>query len=41
MLKNKDRKYSGLYNFLEDSLNQFFSDENIINNKEIYINAEL
>ena len=40
MLKNKDRKYSGLYNFLEESLNQFFSDENIINNKEIYINTE-
>lgn len=40
MLKNKDRKYSGLYNFLEESLNQFFSDENIINNKDIHINTE-
>ena len=40
MLKNKDRKYSGLYNFLEESLNNFFSDEYIINNKEIYINNE-
>ena len=29
MLKNKDRKYSGLYNFLEESLNNFFSDEYI------------
>ena len=40
MLKNKDRKYSGLYNFLEDSLNNFFNDEQIQNNKEIYINSE-
>ena len=24
MLKNKDKKYSGLYNFLEESLNNFF-----------------
>jgi hypothetical protein len=40
MLKNKDRKYSGLYNFLEESLNNFFSDEYIMNNKEIYINNE-
>ena len=35
MLKNKDRKYSGLYNFLEESLNNFFSDEYIMNNKDI------
>ena len=40
MLKNKDRKYSGLYNFLEESLNNFFSDEQITNNKDIYINTE-
>ena len=40
MLKNKDRKYSGLYNFLEESLNNFFNDEDIKNNKEIYINNE-
>jgi len=40
MLKSKDKKYSGLYNFLEESLNNFFSDENILNNKEIYINNE-
>ena len=40
MLKNKDRKYSGLYNFLEESLNNFFSDEYIMNNKDIYINNE-
>ena len=41
MLKNKDRKYSGLYNFLEESLNNFFNDENIKNNKDIYINSEM
>ena len=40
MLKNKDKKYSGLYNFLEESLNNFFVDENILKNKEIYINNE-
>ena len=40
MLKNKDRKYSGLYNFLEESLNNFFNDEQINNNRDIYINTE-
>ena len=40
MLKNKDKKYSFLYNFLEESLNNFFVDENILKNKEIYINNE-
>ena len=40
MLKNKDRKYSGLHNFLEENLNNFFNDEDIKNNKEIYINNE-
>ena len=40
MLKNHEKKYSNLYNFLEDSLNKFFVDENIINNKDIYINNE-
>ena len=40
MLKNKERKYSGLYNFLEESLNKFFNDEQIINNKNIYINTD-
>ena len=40
MLKNKDRKYSGLYNFLEESLNNFFNDDFILNNKDIYINTD-
>ena len=38
--KNQEKKYSGLYHFLEDSLNNFFSDEYILKNKEIYINKE-
>ena len=40
MIKNKEKKYSGLYNFLEESLNNFFVDEKIINSKELYINNE-
>ena len=40
ILKTQDRKYSGLYHFLEESLNNFFLDENILNNKEIYISNE-
>ena len=38
--KTQNKKYSGLYHFLEDSLNNFFLDENLLNNKEIYINNE-
>ena len=38
--KTQNRKYSGLYHFLEDSLNNFFLDENLLNNKEININNE-
>ena len=40
MVKNQEQKYSGLYHFLEDSLNNFFVDENILNKKEIYISNE-
>ena len=40
MVKNKEKKYLGLYNFLEDSLNSFFIDERILNSKDIYINNE-
>ena len=40
MVKSKEKKYSGLYNFLEESLNNFFVDENILNYKDIYINNE-
>ena len=38
--KNQEKKYSGLYHFLEESLNTFFSDEYILNNKEIFISKE-
>ena len=40
MLKNQDKKYSGLYHFLEESLNNFYKDENILKNKNIFINNE-
>ena len=40
IFKTQKRKYYGLYHFLEDSLKNFFLDENILNNKEIYINNE-
>ena len=40
MVKNQEQKYSGLYHFLEDCLNNFFVDENILKKKEIYINNE-
>ena len=40
MVKTHDKKYSGLYNFLEESLNNFFVDTDIIKNKELYINNE-
>ena len=39
-LKNYEKKYSGLFNFFEESLHLFFEDEEIKNNKEIYINIE-
>ena len=39
-LKNQQKKYFGLYHFLDESLNLFFVDENILNNKNIYINNE-
>ena len=39
-LNNRQKKYFGLYHFLDESLNLFFVDENILNNKNIYINNE-
>ena len=39
-LKNYEKKYSGLFNFFEESLKLFFEDEEIKNNQEIYINIE-
>ena len=40
MVKNQEQKYSGLYHFLEECLNNFFVDDNILKKKEIYINNE-
>ena len=39
-LKNYEKKYAGLFNFFEESLKLFFEDEEIKNNKEIYVNIE-
>ena len=39
-LKNYERKYFGLFTFFEESLKLFCEDEEIKNNKEIYINIE-
>jgi len=40
ILKNYERKYSGLFNFFEDCLDQFFNDEELINNQEIFVNID-
>ena len=40
MIKTHDKKYSGLYFFLEESLNNFFADPDMLKNKEIHINNE-
>ena len=39
-LKTYEQKYAGLFNFFEESLRLFFEDEEIKNNKEIYVNIE-
>lgn len=43
-IKNKlslyEEKYSGLFNFINESLNKFISDKEIEKNKNIYINIE-
>ena len=40
ILKNYEKKYSGLFNFFEDCLEQFFNDEELVNNQEIYVNID-
>ncbi len=40
ILKNYERKYSGLFNFFEDCLEQFFNDEELVNNQEIFVNID-
>ena len=39
-LKNYEKKYSGLFYYFEDCLNLFFNDEDIKNNKEIFVNID-
>ena len=40
VLQNYENKYSGLFNYLEECLNKFFNDEELKNNKEIYVNID-
>ena len=40
ILKNYEKKYSGLFNFFEDCLDQFFNDEELANNQEIFVNID-
>ena len=40
VLKNYEKKYSGLFNFFEDCLEQFFNDEELVNNQEIFVNID-
>ena len=40
-ISNYESKYSGLFNFFEESLNNFFNDEEIKKNKDLFINIEL
>ena len=40
VLKNYESKYTGLFNFLEECLNEFYNDEQLKKNKEIYINID-
>ena len=35
-----ENKYSGVYNFLESSLNEFFIDDELIANKEVSLNID-
>ena len=40
VLQNYENKYTGLFNFLEECLNNFYNDEELKNNKEIYVNID-
>ena len=39
-LQNYENKYTGLFKFLEDCLQNFFNDEKLKKNREIYINID-
>ena len=40
ILQNYENKYNGLFNFLEECLNKFYNDDELKNNKEIYLNID-
>ena len=40
ILQNYENKYTGLFKFLEDCLQNFFNDEKLKKNREIYINID-
>ena len=40
ILQNYENKYTGLFNFLEECLNKFYNDDDLKNNKEIYLNID-
>ncbi len=40
VLQNYKKKYYGLFSFLEECLDKFFNDEELKNNKEIYVNID-
>ena len=40
ILKNYEKKYTGLFKYFEDCLTKFYEDEELKNNKDIYINIE-
>ena len=40
ILKNYEQKYNGLFSYFEECLNLFFNDEDLKNNKNIFINID-
>ena len=40
ILKNYEKRYMGLFNYFEECLNLFFNDEELKNNKNIFINID-
>ena len=40
VLKNYENKFLGVFNFLEDSLNKFFIDEELLSNQEVNIHID-
>ena len=40
VLKNYEKKYSKIFNFFEDCLENFFNDEELVNNQEIFVNID-